>query len=105
MASVGHQAPPHETGIPESEKPERFKPAPKYNDVWAMFAFLIQMVGFMVLSAFAVNNIVRVGITKSGDKGTIEKDFFLSPNVWMSFALGIGISVVYSYLYLLLTHL
>ncbi|KAF9371292.1 putative choline transporter, neither null mutation nor overexpression affects choline transport [Podila verticillata] len=105
LASIGHQAPPYRTGIPESEKPEKFKPASKYNDLRAMFAFLIQMAGFTVLSAFSVNNIIKAGIIKSGDKGIIEKDFFLSTNVMMTFALGIGISVVYSYLYLLLTHL
>ncbi|KAK5801531.1 plasma-membrane choline transporter-domain-containing protein [Linnemannia elongata] len=105
LASIGHQAPPYGTGIAESEKPEKFKPAPKYNDLWATFAFLIQMAGFIALSAFAVNNIIKAGIIKSGEKGIIEKDFFLSANVMVTFALGIGISVVYSYLYLLLTHL
>ncbi|KAF8982532.1 putative choline transporter, neither null mutation nor overexpression affects choline transport [Haplosporangium bisporale] len=105
LASIGHQAPPYGAGILESEKLEKFKPSPKYNDLWAMIAFLIQMAGFMVLSAFAVNNIIKAGIIKSGDKGIIEKDFFLSTNVMMTFALGIGISVVYSYLYLLLTQL
>ncbi|KAH7049612.1 plasma-membrane choline transporter-domain-containing protein [Linnemannia elongata] len=105
LASIGHQAPPYVTSIAESEKPEKFKPAPKYNDLWATFAFLIQMAGFIALSAFAVNNIVKAGIIKSGEKGIIEKDFFLSANVMVTFALGIGISVVYSYLYLLLTHL
>ncbi|KAG0048800.1 putative choline transporter, neither null mutation nor overexpression affects choline transport [Gryganskiella cystojenkinii] len=105
LASIGQQAPPYGTGIPENERPEKFKSAPKYNDLWAMFVFLIQMAGFMVLSAFAVSNIIKTGITKRGDKIIIDKDFFLSINVMVTFALGIGISVVYSYLYLLLTHL
>ncbi|KAK3807410.1 MAG: plasma-membrane choline transporter-domain-containing protein [Linnemannia elongata] len=105
LVSFGHQAPPYGTGIPESQKPEKFKPAPNYNDLRAMLAFLIQMAGFMVLSAFAIHNILKAGIIKSGEKGIIEKDFFLSTNVMVTFALGIGISVVYSYLYLLLTNL
>jgi hypothetical protein len=105
LASIGHQASPYGTVIPESEKPEKFKPAPKYNDLGFMFAFLIQMAGFMVLSAFAVSNVIKVGIMKSGEKDIVEKDFFLSTNVMITFALGIGISVVYSYLYLLLTQL
>ncbi|KAG0069847.1 putative choline transporter, neither null mutation nor overexpression affects choline transport [Linnemannia elongata] len=81
LASIGHQAPPYGTGIAESEKPEKFKPAPKYNDLWTTFAFLIQMAGFIALSAFAVNNIIKAGLIKSGEKGIIEKDFFLSADV------------------------
>lgn len=69
-----------------------------------MFAFLLQMVAFMVLSAFAINNIIRTAVITSADKSTTEKDFFLTTNVMVSFALGIGISVVYSYIYLLVTN-
>lgn len=77
LASIEHQASPYGTGIPESKKPEKFKPAPKYNDLWAMFAFLIQMAGFMVLSAFAVNNIIKAGIIKAETKASLKRTFSL----------------------------
>ncbi|KAF9165906.1 putative choline transporter, neither null mutation nor overexpression affects choline transport [Actinomortierella ambigua] len=60
LAPIGHQAPPYNASTPESQKPEKFKQAPKYNDLWAMIAFLIQMVGFIVLSGFAISNIAKV---------------------------------------------
>ncbi|KAF9280725.1 putative choline transporter, neither null mutation nor overexpression affects choline transport [Mortierella alpina] len=104
LASIGHHAPSYKTGIVESEKREKFKPSPKYNDLWAMFAFLFQMVAFMVLSAFTIKNIIKTAVITSADKGTAEKDFFLTTNVMVSFTLGIGISVVYSYIYLLVTN-
>ncbi|KAG0057746.1 hypothetical protein BGZ83_003644 [Gryganskiella cystojenkinii] len=104
LASVDYQAPSYKTGITEEEKREKFKPSPKYNDLWAMFAFLLQMVAFIVLSAFAINNIIKTAVITSADKSTDEKDFFLTTNVMVSFALGIGISVVYSYIYLLVTN-
>ncbi|KAG0268621.1 putative choline transporter, neither null mutation nor overexpression affects choline transport [Actinomortierella ambigua] len=105
LVPIGHQAPPYKASTPESQKPEKFKHAPKYNDLWAMIAFLIQMVGFIVLSGFAISNIAKVGITKTGDKGKVEKDFFLATNVMVTFALGVAISVVYSHIYLFLTQM
>jgi len=105
LASIGHQARSSKTGIPESEKREKFKPSPKYNDLWAMFAFFLQMAAFMVLSGYAIKNIINSTVLTDADKSTDEKDFFLTKNVMVSFAIGIGISVVYSYVYLLVTHM
>ncbi|KAF9977327.1 putative choline transporter, neither null mutation nor overexpression affects choline transport [Actinomortierella ambigua] len=105
LSSIGHQAPSGGTGVPESQKQEKFQLGKKINDLWALFAFLIEMVGYIVLSAFAISNIVKVGIVKTGEVDIVEKDFFLSTDVMVTFALGISVSVMYSYLYLLLTHM
>ncbi|KAG0325398.1 putative choline transporter, neither null mutation nor overexpression affects choline transport [Podila humilis] len=91
----------------EYETHEKFAPAPKYNDRWAMFAFFAQMIGFGVLSAYAIYHIIQVGFTKSGDDddSIAERDFFLTPDVWVTFAFGIAGIVVYSYVFLLITHI
>lgn len=59
----------------------------------------------MVLSGYAIKNIINSTVLTDADKSTDEKDFFLTKNVMVSFAIGIGISVVYSYVYLLVTHM
>ncbi|KAI8354701.1 plasma-membrane choline transporter-domain-containing protein [Mortierella sp. GBAus27b] len=43
---------------PETGLPTKFNPKPKYNDLWAVFLFLIQIAGFIVLCYFMVKQVV-----------------------------------------------
>ncbi|KAF9413483.1 putative choline transporter, neither null mutation nor overexpression affects choline transport [Podila epigama] len=87
---------------PETGLPAKFNPKPKYNDLWALFLFLIQFGAFVVLSYFAISKVIdsRKG-GSSGGVGTIDGLFSKSGLVTMG--LGLILGAVISVLYLLLT--
>jgi hypothetical protein len=87
---------------PETGLPTKFNPKPKYNDVWAFLLFLVQLVGFVVLSYFTISKVVQD--RQRGVKGNLGPlDGLFSKEGLITLAIAVGVSSVFSVLYYLLT--
>ncbi|KAG0227972.1 putative choline transporter, neither null mutation nor overexpression affects choline transport [Mortierella sp. GBA43] len=83
---------------PETGLPTKFNPKPKYNDLWAVFLFLIQIAGFIVLCYFMVKQVVD---NRRGPNTQIDNIF--SKDGLVSLVLGLAVSAVFSIIYFFLT--
>ncbi|KAG0018062.1 putative choline transporter, neither null mutation nor overexpression affects choline transport [Entomortierella chlamydospora] len=81
---------------PETGLPSKFNPKPKYNDLWALFVFLIQLAGFVVLSYFAITT-----VKNDGTSGPLVG--FFSKSGLITLCISIGVGAVFSVVYFLLT--
>ncbi|KAG0092994.1 putative choline transporter, neither null mutation nor overexpression affects choline transport [Podila epicladia] len=95
-------APNNGTINPDTGLPAKFNPKPKYNDLWALFLFLIQLAAFVVLSYFAISKVVES--RKGGSSGGIGGlDGLFAKTGLVTMAMGLILGAVISVLYLLLT--
>ncbi|KAF9155776.1 putative choline transporter, neither null mutation nor overexpression affects choline transport, partial [Mortierella sp. AD010] len=81
---------------PETGLPSKFNPKPKYNDIWALIVFLIQLAGFVVLSYFAITT-----VKDNGTSGPLVG--FFSKSGLITLCISIGVGAVFSVVYFLLT--
>jgi len=91
--------PPSYDGVinPDSGLPAKFNPKPKYNDLWALFLFLIQLAAFVVLSYFAIRQVKTDNTTTTGPALGI-----FSTSGLISLCISIGVGAVISVLYFIL---
>ncbi|KAG9323267.1 hypothetical protein KVV02_000161 [Mortierella alpina] len=82
---------------PDTGLPTKFNPKPKYNDLWALLLFLVQLAAFVVLSYFAI---VQVKDGRSG--GTRSSGLFSTAGLITLF-ISIAIGAIFSVLYFFLT--
>ncbi|KAG0344056.1 hypothetical protein BG004_004781, partial [Podila humilis] len=87
---------------PETGLPTKFNPKPKYNDVWAIIVFAIQLVAFVVLSYFAISKVIQ-GRSAGGTGGVGTLDGLFAKTGLITMALGLVLGAIISVLYLLLT--
>lgn len=87
---------------PETGLPAKFNPKPKWNDLWALVLFLIQLAAFVVLSYFAISKVIQS--RKGGSAGGIGGlDGLFAKSGLVTMAMGLILGAVISVLYLLLT--
>ncbi|KAF9439260.1 putative choline transporter, neither null mutation nor overexpression affects choline transport [Entomortierella beljakovae] len=83
---------------PDTGLPAKFNPKPKYNDLWALILFLVQLAGFIVLSYFSITFVKDNNTTQ---KGSLQGLFSISGLITLCIAIGVG--AVFSVIYFLLT--
>ncbi|KAF9027787.1 putative choline transporter, neither null mutation nor overexpression affects choline transport [Haplosporangium bisporale] len=97
-----YESAPNNTINPETGLPAKFNPKPKWNDLWALGLFLIQLAAFVVLSYFAISKVVQS--RKGGNAGGIGGlDGLFAKSGLVTMALGLILGAVISVFYLLLT--
>lgn len=97
-----YESAPNNTINPETGLPAKFNPKPKWNDLWALVLFLIQLAAFVVLSYFAISKVIQS--RKGGSAGGIGGlDGLFAKSGLVTMALGLIMGAVISVLYLLLT--
>ncbi|KAG0371165.1 plasma-membrane choline transporter-domain-containing protein [Gamsiella multidivaricata] len=86
---------------PETGLPTKFNPKPKYNDLWALLLFLVQLAAFVVLSYFAISRVKDNNDTRGpGNKPALG---FLTLPGLITLFISIGVGAVFSILYFFVT--
>ncbi|KAG0043382.1 putative choline transporter, neither null mutation nor overexpression affects choline transport [Gryganskiella cystojenkinii] len=82
---------------PDSGLPSKFNPKPKYNDLWALVLWLLQLAAFVVLSYFAISQV------RNDNTATIGPTLgIFSSSGLISLCISIGVGAVVSVLYFIL---
>ncbi|KAG0370328.1 plasma-membrane choline transporter-domain-containing protein [Gamsiella multidivaricata] len=59
VAPPSYESAPYGSVNPESGLPTKFNPRPRYNDCWAFLLFIAQLAAFVVLSYYAIHQVVQ----------------------------------------------
>ncbi|KAF9583348.1 putative choline transporter, neither null mutation nor overexpression affects choline transport, partial [Lunasporangiospora selenospora] len=94
-----HVPPSYDGSInPDTGLPTKFNPKPKYNDLWALGLFLVQLAAFVVLSYFAITSVKD----KTGKSGSQITGLFSKEGL-ITMCIAIGVSTVFGVIYFILT--
>ncbi|KAF9921610.1 putative choline transporter, neither null mutation nor overexpression affects choline transport, partial [Linnemannia zychae] len=90
---------------PDSGLPTKFNPKPKYNDLWAIVLFAIQLAGFIVLSYFSITNALKDNRLGPGSApgGSKTLGGLFSTGGLITLCISVGIGAVFSVVYFFLT--
>ncbi|KAF9092790.1 putative choline transporter, neither null mutation nor overexpression affects choline transport [Mortierella sp. AD031] len=86
---------------PDSGLPTKFNPKPKYDDLWAAILFAVQLVGFVVLSYFAITNALKGRDTGTGRGASTISLFSIGGLITLCISVGVG--AVFSVIYFFMT--
>ncbi|CAO3564408.1 unnamed protein product [Mortierella alpina] len=81
---------------PDTGLPTKFNPKPKYNDLWALVLFLVQLAGFVVLSYFAIVQVKDSSSGRTSNAGLFTTGGLIT--LFISIAVGAIFSVAYFFL-------
>ncbi|KAF9938336.1 putative choline transporter, neither null mutation nor overexpression affects choline transport [Modicella reniformis] len=98
-----YETAPYGTVNPESGLPAKFNPRPRYNDCWAFLLFIAQLAAFVVLSYFALHQIVEDRKNDPGYYPPGRTTGFFSKSGLVTMLISILTGLVIAVLYFMLT--